>query len=329
MARIRRQGITFGCSAGPGNCSWRGVGSDQVRGGEVWNREFQGTWRAVRPIKQPRMCSRTLVGCSDPPSVFSRSSTPPVFSRGGSLLPSIHADGGSSDRYRYAVAALLKRQGGGQTAEMQSSSAGGEAASSAADLSKQTFSTASDGNHGVAVAWVARRFGASARVYLHAGVSAERFAAIAKLGAAAVRAGSNYEESIGICKAESKAKGYTVVQDVSWSVICAICLFDRLDYGGTWGGSSGSSLPPVTSFPCSFSLKKCESDRRELNARVLPSRLHGVQLTASESVFDDLCVYADVRLRVRRRPRFIVLGLGTKRYRGTYVQGTHWWCRRS
>ena len=108
---------------------------------------------------------------------------------------------------------------------MQSSSAGGDAASSAADLSKQTFSTASDGNHGVAVAWVARRFGASARVYLHAGVSAERFAAIAKLGAAAVRAGSNYEESIGICKAESKAKGYTVVQDVSWSVVCAICLF--------------------------------------------------------------------------------------------------------
>lgn len=54
--------------------------------------------------------------------------------------------------------------------------------------------------------------------YLHAGVSAERFAAITKLGAQAVRAGSNYEESIDICKAESKAKGFTIVQDVSWSV---------------------------------------------------------------------------------------------------------------
>jgi hypothetical protein len=31
--------------------------------------------------------------------------------------------------------------------------------------SQRTFSTASDGNHGVAVAWAARRFGAHARVY--------------------------------------------------------------------------------------------------------------------------------------------------------------------
>lgn len=57
----------------------------------------------------------------------------------------------------YAVAALLKRQNKRQV--------GGEAASGVSDLSTQTFSTASDGNHGVAVAWAARRFGASARVY--------------------------------------------------------------------------------------------------------------------------------------------------------------------
>ena len=47
------------------------------------------------PPLQPRVCSRTLMG-----------SHPSVFSRGGSLLPSIYADGRSSDRYRLTLAEL-------------------------------------------------------------------------------------------------------------------------------------------------------------------------------------------------------------------------------
>ena len=103
----------------------------------------------------------------------------------------------------YAMAQLLRREG-----------AAGLAAGQGKGL---TFSTASDGNHGVAVAWAARRCGAAARVYLHRGVSAARVAAVERLGAEAVRAGDTYEESIAACKAESAARGYAVVQDVSWA----------------------------------------------------------------------------------------------------------------
>jgi len=81
----------------------------------------------------------------------------------------------------------------------------------------RTFSTASDGNHGVAVAWAARRCGAAARVYLHTGVSAARVAAVERLGAVAVRAGSTYEASVAACREDSAAHGYEVVQDVSWA----------------------------------------------------------------------------------------------------------------
>ena len=60
------------------------------------------------------------------------------------------------------------------------------------DARPRTLSTASDGNHGVALAWAAKRHGCVAKIYLHHGVSAARAAAVERLGAEVVRAGDTY-----------------------------------------------------------------------------------------------------------------------------------------
>ena len=84
------------------------------------------------------------------------------------------------------------------------------------DARPRTLSTASDGNHGVALAWAAKRHGCVAKVYLHHGVSAARAAAVERLGAEVVRAGDTYDESMALCREDSARHGWDVVQDASW-----------------------------------------------------------------------------------------------------------------
>ncbi|MBA8899193.1 diaminopropionate ammonia-lyase [Phyllobacterium sp. P30BS-XVII] len=82
--------------------------------------------------------------------------------------------------------------------------------------SRMTFGCATDGNHGKSVAAGARLVGAKSAIFVHAGVSDERVAAIARYGAEMIRVDGTYDDSIRESARVSEAKGWTVVSDTSW-----------------------------------------------------------------------------------------------------------------
>lgn len=85
-----------------------------------------------------------------------------------------------------------------------------------------TVTCASEGNHGRAVAWGARRLMCRSVVFLHGGVSAARAAAIAAEGAAIVRAGATYDDAVRACATAARYHGWTIVSDTSWPGYCEI-----------------------------------------------------------------------------------------------------------
>ena len=76
--------------------------------------------------------------------------------------------------------------------------------------------SATDGNHGRALAAAARSVGCGCVIVLHARVSAEREQAIAALGARIVRIAGNYDESVHEAARLALANGWQVVSDTSY-----------------------------------------------------------------------------------------------------------------
>ncbi len=74
---------------------------------------------------------------------------------------------------------------------------------------------ATDGNHGRAVAWVARYLGAGARIYVPADMAIPRIAAIVEEGAAVVVITGSYEEAVA-ATAGAAGPDRLVVSDTSW-----------------------------------------------------------------------------------------------------------------
>lgn len=83
-------------------------------------------------------------------------------------------------------------------------------------LADVTVVTATDGNHGRSVAWGARMAGCRCRIYIHAGVSQGRQAAMEEIGADVVRIAGDYDESVRRCADEAAAHGWIVVSDTSY-----------------------------------------------------------------------------------------------------------------
>ncbi|AZO55439.1 MULTISPECIES: diaminopropionate ammonia-lyase [unclassified Mesorhizobium] len=79
-----------------------------------------------------------------------------------------------------------------------------------------TVACATDGNHGRSVAQGAELVGAKAAIFVHAGVSDERVAAIARYGAEMIRVDGNYDDSVRQAARIAAEKGWTVVSDTSW-----------------------------------------------------------------------------------------------------------------
>jgi diaminopropionate ammonia-lyase len=79
-----------------------------------------------------------------------------------------------------------------------------------------TFACATDGNHGRSVAQGAKFIGAKSVVFVHARVSDERVAAIARFGADMVRVAGNYDDSVAEAARVATAEGWTIVSDTSW-----------------------------------------------------------------------------------------------------------------
>lgn len=79
-----------------------------------------------------------------------------------------------------------------------------------------TVTCATDGNHGRAVAWGARRCHCRAVIFIHATVSEGRAAAIAAHGAEIRRVAGTYDDAVRAAAAEAAAHGWFIVSDTSW-----------------------------------------------------------------------------------------------------------------
>ncbi|GLS20293.1 PLP-dependent lyase/thiolase [Labrys miyagiensis] len=85
-----------------------------------------------------------------------------------------------------------------------------------ATAARMTFACATDGNHGRSVAQGAQLVGARAAIFVHAGVSEERVAAIARFGAEMIRVDGTYDDSVAEAARISAERNWTVVSDTSW-----------------------------------------------------------------------------------------------------------------
>ncbi|MGJ3699458.1 diaminopropionate ammonia-lyase [Variovorax sp. AFSI2.2] len=85
-----------------------------------------------------------------------------------------------------------------------------------AELRELVVITATDGNHGRALAGAARSVGVRCVVVLHKHVSAEREAEIAELGAEIIRVEGNYDASVAHAAELARQSGWQVVSDTSY-----------------------------------------------------------------------------------------------------------------
>lgn len=83
-------------------------------------------------------------------------------------------------------------------------------------LGKITFVTATDGNHGRGVAWVAARLAQKAVVYMPKGSSENRLNNIKNEGAEASITDLNYDDAVRLAESQAKKYGWVVVQDTAW-----------------------------------------------------------------------------------------------------------------
>ncbi|MGE8064920.1 diaminopropionate ammonia-lyase [Pseudomonas sp. NPDC089569] len=86
----------------------------------------------------------------------------------------------------------------------------------AAELADFTVISATDGNHGRALAAAAQSIGCRCVIVLHANVSIERETAIAAYGAQIVRTVGNYDESVEEAASLAENNGWLVVSDTSY-----------------------------------------------------------------------------------------------------------------
>lgn len=79
-----------------------------------------------------------------------------------------------------------------------------------------TFVTATDGNHGRAVAWAAEKFSCKAIVYMPKGSSLARLKAIKQFGSEASITDKNYDDTVIYAEKMAKDNGWVLLQDTSW-----------------------------------------------------------------------------------------------------------------
>ena len=79
-----------------------------------------------------------------------------------------------------------------------------------------TVTCATDGNHGRAVAWGARRCGCHCVVFVHEAVSAGRAAAITELGAELRSVPGTYDDAVREADRVAQQEGWSVISDTSW-----------------------------------------------------------------------------------------------------------------
>lgn len=79
-----------------------------------------------------------------------------------------------------------------------------------------TFVTATDGNHGRAVAWSTKLFGCKSVAYMPKGSSPTRLEAIKNYGTEASITTLNYDDTVIHAKHKAREEGWILLQDTSW-----------------------------------------------------------------------------------------------------------------
>ena len=83
-------------------------------------------------------------------------------------------------------------------------------------INEMTFVTATDGNHGRAVAWSAENYGCQAKVYLPKDTSQYRVDAIESHGAHAEVTEVNYDDTVAYAARMADENDWILIQDTSW-----------------------------------------------------------------------------------------------------------------
>ena len=104
---------------------------------------------------------------------------------------------------------------------------------------------ASEGNHGRAVARVAREAGCRARVYMARTVAAARVAAIESEDAEVILVDGSYDDAVRVMAREAGEHGWTVISDTSWPGYSEIPRLIMLGYtrlmDEDWSPASGAA----------------------------------------------------------------------------------------
>jgi diaminopropionate ammonia-lyase family len=95
----------------------------------------------------------------------------------------------------------------------------------------RAFASATDGNHGQAVAWMARRLGVAAHIFVPGNTPTARRNAISREGAQVHAVDGTYDEAVRVCAAESEAAGWQVVSDTGYAGYLEIPLQVAAGYG--------------------------------------------------------------------------------------------------
>ena len=115
----------------------------------------------------------------------------------------------------YAVGVLLKRRI--QLVLGETVANGSLFSESALQVARTLeFVCASAGNHGLSVAFGAKKFGAKATIFIAETVSQGFETRLRDLGAEVVREGANYEASMAAALGDSQSRGVTLLSDSSW-----------------------------------------------------------------------------------------------------------------
>ena len=128
----------------------------------------------------------------------------------------------------YATAALIEREG--KTEEPR----------------PVTVTCATDGNHGRAVAWAARRFGGRAVVFIADIVTDARAELIESYGAEIVRSSGNHEVASAECLAAAEAHGWFVITETENATDPRIALDTLAGYAALWEETLAACSPPPT-----------------------------------------------------------------------------------
>ena len=85
-----------------------------------------------------------------------------------------------------------------------------------AKLGDVTFITATDGNHGRGVAWMARRLGQRCVVYMPKGTAPERLENVRRQGAQASILDCNYDGCVHLAEQHARENDWILTQDTAW-----------------------------------------------------------------------------------------------------------------